>query len=68
MRRRSGRNKDYSFQPAFFQGRLGQTQMAIVDRIEGPAEKSDSYGQLRTCPCPKTTNLRVVSSSNPIGP
>ena len=68
MRRSGGRYKDNLIESALRQRIFCKTQMPVMDRVEGPAEKADFFAQARTCPWPKTTNFRVVNSSRPIGP
>ena len=70
VRGHRGRNQDHALEPERLAHLLGRAQMAEVDRVEGAAEDAEpgSARHSRSWPFPRSTNLRVVSPSSPIGP
>lgn len=71
--RRGARDEEHSAEARGLDGFLGRAQMREMDRVEGAAEEAELAQRARrpysrTWPVPKTTNLRVVRSSMPMGP
>jgi len=46
---------------------LRRAEVTVMDRIEGPPKKADSFHR-RICPEPETMYFRAVRSSTPMGP